>query len=72
LSCGIAKLVWPSKLRNDHTAKALAATDVDSETTRALRRAHKLVAKNAHGVIVFLLRKAVLGDTAAIFTQLTQ
>jgi hypothetical protein len=54
-----------AKLRSDYPAKALAATDVDSKT---LRRACKLVAKNAHGAIVFLLRKTVLPD--AIFTQL--
>jgi hypothetical protein len=41
-----------AKLRNDYTAKALVAADVDSKTTRTLRRAYKLVAKKADGAIV--------------------
>jgi hypothetical protein len=44
--------VTVAKPRNDYTAKVLAASDVDSTTTRTPRRECKLVAKNAHGAIV--------------------
>ena len=52
-----------AKLRYDNTTEDLAANDLDTHTTRALRRECKAVAKKAHGAIIFLQRKTVLRDT---------